>query len=66
MSDQELKKKIVEIINSWAEQSVASYRPDGASVYNPYNAAELADALIAAGIGDAIEYKNKLSEEDKR
>lgn len=55
MNEQETREKIVEIINNWAELAVAENRLDGASVYNPYNAAELADALIEAGIGDVKE-----------
>lgn len=50
MTNEELKKKIVEVIDNWADNAVKTKR-SGASVYDPYNAAELADALIAAGIG---------------
>lgn len=49
MTNEELKKKIVKVIDNWANNAVKAKR-SGASVYDPYNAAELADALIAAGI----------------
>lgn len=51
IDNEELKKKIVEVIDNWADNAVKTKR-SGASVYDPYNAAELADALISAGIGD--------------
>lgn len=51
IDNDELKKKIVEVIDNWANTAV-KVKKSGASVYDPYNAAELADALIAAGIGD--------------
>lgn len=49
MTNEEIKKKIVEVIDNWANNAVKAKR-SGASVYDPYNAAELADALIAAGL----------------
>lgn len=49
MTNDELKKKIVEVIDNWADNAVKTKR-SGASVYDPYNAAELADALITAGL----------------
>lgn len=58
MNNEELKKKIVEVIDNWADNAVKTKR-SGASVYDPYNAAELADALIAAGIGDVTEWKER-------
>ena len=51
IDNEELKKKIAEVIDNWANTAV-KVKKSGASVYDPYNAAELADALIAAGIGD--------------
>ena len=57
MNNEELKKKIVEVIDNWADNAVKTKR-SGASVYDPYNAAELADALIAAQIGDVSGLKN--------
>lgn len=57
MKNEELKKKIVEVIDNWADNAVKTKR-SGASVYDPYNAAELADALIAAQIGDVSGLKN--------
>ena len=46
------REKIIKVIDEWASKAVTANNFDGASVYNPYNAVELADALIAAGIGD--------------
>lgn len=51
------REKIIKVIDEWANKAVKANKFDGASVYNPYNAAELADALIAAGIGDVSELK---------
>ena len=52
MTKEELKKKICKTINKWAERAVLENQYDGASVYNTYNAEQLADVLIEAGIGD--------------
>lgn len=49
------REKIIKVIDEWANKAVKANKFDGASVYNPHNAAELADALIAAGIGDVKE-----------
>lgn len=54
------REKIIKVIDEWANKAVKANKFDGASVYNPHNAAELADTLIAAGIGDVSEYKEKL------
>lgn len=51
------REKIIKVIDEWANKAVKANKFDGASVYNPHNAAELADALIAAGIGDVSELK---------
>lgn len=51
------REKIIKAIDEWANKAVKANKFDGASVYNPHNAAELADALIAAGIGDVSELK---------
>ena len=51
------REKIIKAIDEWANKAVKANEFDGASVYNPHNAAELADALIAAGIGDVSELK---------
>lgn len=51
------REKIIKVIDEWASKAVTTNKFDGASVYNPHNAAELADALIAAGIGDVSELK---------
>lgn len=53
------REKIIKVIDEWANKAVKANKFDGASVYNPHNAAELADALIAAGIGDVTEWKEK-------
>ena len=53
------REKIIKVIDEWANKAVKANKFDGASVYNPHNAAELADALIAAGIGDVTEWKKK-------
>lgn len=53
------REKIIKVIDEWASKAVTTNKFDGASVYNPYNAAELADTLIAAGIGDVEEAKRK-------
>lgn len=37
------------VIDLWASNAVRSNKLDGASVYNPYNAKELAEALYNAG-----------------
>lgn len=52
------REKIIKVIDEWANKAVKANKFDGASVYNPHNAAELADALIAAGIGDVSKLKN--------
>lgn len=52
------REKIIKIIEKWAERTITT-RVWGAGVYDPYNAAELADALIKAGIGDVTEYKTE-------
>ena len=52
------REKIIKVIDEWANKAVNANKFDGASVYNPHNAAELADALIAAGIGDVSKLKN--------
>lgn len=59
MDNKELKKKIIKVIDEWANKTVKANKFDGASVYNPHNAAGLADALIAAGIGEAKEAKKE-------
>lgn len=51
------REKIIKVIDEWANKAVKANKFDGASVYNP-QAAELADALIAAGIGAAISADN--------
>lgn len=51
------REKIIKVIDEWANKAVKANKFDGASVYNSHNAAELADALIAAGIGDVSELK---------
>lgn len=53
------REKMIKIIDKWAERTITT-RVWGAGVYDPYNAAELADALIAAGIGDVTEYKKTI------
>ena len=53
------REKIIEVIDEWANKAVTTNKFDGASVYNPHNAAELADALIAAGIGEVTEWKER-------
>lgn len=45
------RQKIIKIIEKWAERTITT-RVWGAGVQDPYNAAELADALLEAGIGD--------------
>lgn len=51
------REKIIKVIDEWANKAVKANKFDGASVYNPHNAAELADAIIAAGIGDLKEHR---------
>lgn len=51
------REKIIKVIDEWASKAVTANKFDGASVYNPYNAAGLADALIEAGIGDLKEHR---------
>lgn len=51
------REKIIKVIDEWANKAVKANKFDGASVYNPHHAAELADALIAAGVGDVSELK---------
>ena len=48
------REKIIKVIDAWASKAVIT-EIDGASVYNPYNASKLADALIEAGFGDVFE-----------
>ena len=64
MTNDELKKKIVEVIDSWADNAVKTKR-SGASVYDPYNAAELADALVAAGIGDVSKLQKECDSKEE-
>lgn len=53
------REKIIKVIDEWANKAVKANEFDGASVYNPHNAAELADTLIAAGIGDVKEAEHR-------
>lgn len=53
------REKIIKVIDEWAKKAVKTNKFDGASVYNPHNATGLADALIAAGIGDVKEAKKE-------
>lgn len=53
------REKMIEIIGEWANNAVGNKR-SGASVYDPNNAIELANALIAANIGDVTEWKEKV------
>lgn len=55
------REKIIEIIDKWASRAVIA-KINGASVYDQNNAAELADALIAANIGDMTEWKERAEE----
>ena len=48
------KEKIIKIIEKWAEKALVT-KISGASVYDPHNAAELADTLIAARVRDITE-----------
>ena len=57
----ETKQKMLSIIEAWANSAVSNKR-SGASVYDPYNAEELADVLIKAGIGDVVELTDKWRE----
>lgn len=50
MTEQELREKIVKIIYDWMGYAATHNHLDGAIMYNLYNAQELADALIAAGL----------------
>ena len=52
------REKIIKIIEKWAERTITT-RVWGAGVHDPYNAAELADALIADEIGDVSEWKRR-------
>lgn len=60
------REKIIKVIDEWAKKAVKTNKFDGASVYNPHNATGLADALIAAGIGDVGETKEKLKKINER
>lgn len=53
------REKIIKVIDEWAKKAVKTNKFDGASVYNPHNATGLADALIAAGIGDVKETQHR-------
>lgn len=59
------REKIIKVIDEWANKAVKANKFDGASVYNPHNAAELADALIAAGYGDVKEIKYRVRRAEK-
>lgn len=52
------REKIIKIIDKWASRAVIT-KINGASVYDQNNAAELAGALIADGIGDVSEWKRR-------
>lgn len=54
------RDKIIEVIDEWANKAVKANKFDGASVYNPHNAAELADKLIEAGFGYVKDLKAEL------
>ena len=43
------REKIIKVIDEWASKAITINKFDGASVYNPHNAAELADAFIENG-----------------
>lgn len=53
------RDKIIEVIDEWANKAVKANKFDGASVYNPHNAAELADKLIEAGFGYVADWKRR-------
>lgn len=53
------RQRIIKIIEKWAERTVTT-KVWGAGVYDSYNATELADALIEAGIGDVTKWKEKV------
>lgn len=59
------REKIIKVIDEWANKAVKANKFDGASVYNPHNAAELADALIAAGIGDIREAERRAARAER-
>lgn len=48
------REKLIQIIGEWANNAVSNKR-SGASVYDPNNAIELADALIEAGVVSDID-----------
>lgn len=52
------REKIIGVIEKWAKRTITT-RVWGAGVYDPYNAVELADALIAAGYGDVKEAEHR-------
>lgn len=53
------REKIIKVIDEWAKKAVKTNKFDGASVYNPHNAAGLADALITAGYGNVEEVEHR-------
>lgn len=54
------REKIIGIIDKWANRAVIT-KINGASVYDQNNATELADALIAAGVGDVEKAKKEVN-----
>ena len=48
---------IFSVIDLWANNAVRSNKIDGASVYNPYNAKELSEAIYNAGYRKVDEVK---------
>lgn len=61
MTDIEQIDGIFGVIDLWASNAVRK-RPDGDSVYNPYNAKELAVELYNAGYMKAIEVHKETAE----
>lgn len=60
MTDKELKKKIVEVVNQW--HMFQNRDMNGHTIWLTNDSEKLADALIEAGIGDVAELADKWRE----
>lgn len=63
MTKEELKKKIVEVVNQW--HMFQNRDMNGHTIWLTNDSEKLADALIEAGIGDVSEWKHRAKRAEK-